>query len=220
MRRALIVAMSAGLAAAAYAAWIGVNRRFTRIPDNGAHIVMKVDSFPMLVHNIRMTNPLMTLTSSAFREGEAIPSQYTCDAALQTGAPSGNPPLSIDHAPEGTVSFVLAMDDPDIPPPVKERLGKDAFDHWTVFNIPPGVREIVEGASLGATGKNSSGKNGYTGPCPPREYEPSEHRYVFRLYALDTTLALPTGASKEEVLAAIRGHIIAEAELVGRYRRP
>jgi len=88
-----------------------------------------------------------------------------------------------------------------------------------LFNISPDTREIPEGKSVGIAGANGAGKNAYTGPCPPPQYEPSEHRYIFKLYALDSELPLQAGATKEDVEKAMEGHIVAQAQLVGRYKR-
>jgi len=156
----------------------------------------------------------LSLTSSAFENNGSIPSQFTCDAE------NVSPPLSILGVPEGTKSLALIMDDPDVP---KQLRPDGVFDHWTLFNISPppagGTTEIMQGESAGTAGANGAGKNEYAGPCPPREYEPSEHRYFFRLYALDTGLDLPEGASKAEILKAMEGHVIAQAELMGKYKR-
>jgi len=154
---------------------------------------------------------MFSLTSPAFENGGSIPSKYTCD-----GERNLNPPLSIMGVPSGTQSLTLIMEDPDIPKKVNP---DDMFDHWLLFNIPPSIREIPEGESSGLQGMNSAGMHGYTGPCPPPQLEPSEHRYFFRLYALDTELALPYGVSKTEVLKAMQGHMLEETELMGRYRR-
>ena len=135
--------------------------------------------------------------------------KYTCE-----GERTLNPPLSIREVPNGTQSLVLIMEDPDIP---KEVRPDGMFDHWVLFNIPPFIREIPEGESTGLQGMNSRGEHGYTGPCPPSQFEPSEHRYFFRLYALDTELALPYGVSKKEVFAAMEGHMLEETELLGKY---
>ena len=152
----------------------------------------------------------MKLTSSAFTEGGKIPSKYTCDGA------NINPPLSISDVPAKAKSLVLIMDDPDIPEFVKQKFGIQVWDHWTVFNIPSGTKEIAEGKNPpGVLGKNTGGKNAYGGPCPPDK----EHRYFFKLYALDTELGLPEGSTKAEVEAAMKGYIIARAELMGRYER-
>ncbi len=110
------------------------------------------------------------------------------------------------------------MDDPDIPDFYKKQNGVDAFDHWILFNIPPDTKVISE-TTEGVAGMNGFKQTGYRGPCPPREYEPAEHAYSFRLYALDTILALEEGATKQEVEKAMEGHIAAETELVGRYER-
>jgi len=152
----------------------------------------------------------LTLKSSAFENGQVIPPKYTCDGD------NVNPPLAIGDVPEEAKSLALIVDDPDVPKQLKP---DGVFDHWTLFNIAPATREISENGSAGTAGATGSGKSAYTGPCPPPQYEPSEHRYFFRLYALDGELALPAGASKKEVLAAMEGHVIGQAELVGRYKR-
>lgn len=155
----------------------------------------------------------LSLTSPAFSSSASIPSQFTCDAE------NVSPPLLISGVPDGTKSLALLMDDPDIPQVFKQERGIDSFDHWTLFNIPPATTEIAQSGSAGTAGANGAGKNQYTGPCPPREYEPSEHRYFFKLFALDTMLDLPAGASKADVLRAMEGHVVAQAELMGKYKR-
>ncbi|MEK7479819.1 MAG: YbhB/YbcL family Raf kinase inhibitor-like protein [Patescibacteria group bacterium] len=152
----------------------------------------------------------LTLNTSAFENGQAIPSEYTCDGD------NVSPLLAIAGVPEGAKSLALIMDDPDVPTQLKP---DGVFDHWTLFNIAPETREIPENGSAGTVGANGSGQSAYTGPCPPAQYEPSEHRYFFRLYALDAELDIPAGASKKDVLAAMEGHIIDRAELMGRYKR-
>jgi hypothetical protein len=156
-------------------------------------------------------NVTSTLTlSSAFQNGGVIPSQFTCDGE------NASPPLSWSGAPSGTQSFALIMHDPD----VSKQLRPDGvFDHWTLFNIPATTTQIQASSTAGVAGKNGVGTNNYTGPCPPPQYEPSEHRYFFRLYALDTMLSLREGASKAEVISAMQGHILGQAELMGRYKR-
>jgi len=154
---------------------------------------------------------MFSLTSPAFESGESIPSKYTCD-----GERTLNPQLEIHEIPGGTQSMVLLMEDPDVP----KEVGPDgSFDHWVLFNLPSVVVKIAEGESIGLAGANGRGEHGYTGPCPPKQYEPSEHRYFFRIYALDTELPLTYGATKDAVVTAMDGHIIAEAELMGTYRR-
>lgn len=161
------------------------------------------------------TTTMLTLTSSAFGHNGIIPSTYTCDDKRDL-----NPPLSISGVPEGAKSLALIMDDPDVPKALKS---DGMFDHWVLFNIPPppagGTLEIASGVTVGTPGANGAGKNQYTGPCPPREYEPSEHRYFFKLYALNIELPLEAGASKADVEKAMEGHIVGETELVGRYKR-
>jgi len=139
-----------------------------------------------------------------------IPDVHTCDGD------NTSPALAWEDAPEGMESFVLIMTDPDIPDTVKESRGITMFDHWVVFNIPPEVTSIEAGSEpIGVPGLNSNGETGYKGPCPPDR----EHRYFFRLCALDTMLDLAAGASREEVEKAMEGHIIDEATLIGRYER-
>lgn len=173
----------------------GVNHRFT----------------PRSYTEQSMATSTLVLASSAFEDGGPIPSKYTCDDNRLL-----SPPLSISGVPEGTESLALIVDDPDVP---KVKIPSGVFDHWTLFNIPAGTREIPEGGSAGIAGANSAGQNAYTGPCPPKEYEPSEHRYFFKLYALDAELPLRAGASKADVEKAMEGHIIAQTELVGRYKK-
>ena len=143
----------------------------------------------------------MRLTSSSFEPGAGIPRRFTCDGL------DISPPLELQDIPDGTVSLVLVMDDPDAP--------GGTWDHWVAYDIP--VSDVIEEAvgKLGVAGRNSWGRQDYGGPCPPR----GTHRYVFAVYALDTTLGLPTGAEKAKVLEAIEGHVLAEAHLMGRYAR-
>ena len=152
----------------------------------------------------------MKLTSSAFNNSGRIPVKYTCDGE------NVSPPLTFEDIPENAASLVLIMDDPDVPTAVRPERN---FDHWVLFNIPPETREIAEGASAGTPGVNGAGESAYTGPCPPPQYEPKEHRYFFRLYALDTELSLSEGTTKAAVLEAIKSHILKEAELMGTYSR-
>ena len=143
----------------------------------------------------------MRLTSPAFASGETIPVRHTCDGA------DVSPPLSIEDIPETAVCLALIMDDPDRP--------AGTWDHWVAYDIAVrhGVPQGV--GSLGTPGHNSWRRAGYGGPCPPT----GEHRYYFRVYALDARLGLPEGAGKEQVLEAMKGHILAEATLMGRYSR-
>jgi len=157
----------------------------------------------------------LTLSSPAFEHEAKIPSAYTCDENRLL-----NPEIRWSGVPEGTQSLALISDDPDVP---KVKRPDGVVDHWVIFNISPEVTGIPETDDYtqhpGTAGTNTSGALGYMGPCPPPEYEPSEHRYFFKLFALDTKLDLPEGATKKEVLAALEGHVLAQAELMGRYKR-
>jgi hypothetical protein len=145
---------------------------------------------------------IMKLTSPAFKEGEAIPSEYTCDGN------DINPELNIEDVPLETKSLALIMDDPDAP------IG--TFVHWVIWNIPADIKKIEKGQEpQGIEGKTDYGKIGYGGPCPPS----GTHRYFFKVYALDTKLNLEEGSSKQDLLDAMKGHIITEAKLMGRYSR-
>jgi Raf kinase inhibitor-like YbhB/YbcL family protein len=149
----------------------------------------------------------MQLTSKAFADGSMIPSLYTCEGK------NSNPPLEFHTIPSDAKSLVLLMDDPDVPSSVR---ADQMWDHWVVFNIPPETKHLAEHAiPPGIQGKNTSGHNKYEGPCPPDR----EHRYFFKLYALDKMLTLSAGASKKEVEHAMKGHILAEAQLIGRYEK-
>lgn len=147
------------------------------------------------------------LASSAFEAGQQIPARYTCDGE------DISPPLAWSGAPAGTESFALILDDPDAP------IG--TFTHWVLFDLPADVNELAEGASSEAAlgphqGKTSWGKAGYGGPCPPS----GVHHYIFTLYAVDSLLDLPAGASKKELLSALEGQILAQVELAGLYGNP
>ena len=157
----------------------------------------------------------MELKSNAFENNGKIPSKYTCDGD------NINPQLSISEVPKNAKSLVLIMDDPDIPKEIKSNRGIDVFDHWVVFNISAEITEIFEGQELQqeTKGINSAGEVGYRGPCPPQEYEPKEHRYFFKLYALNIILDLDEGVSKKEVETAMQKHIIEKTELIGKYER-
>ena len=151
----------------------------------------------------------MRISSPVFVQNGHIPSKYTCDGE------NVNPPLKIDFVPTLAKSLALIVDDPDIPDFVKEKFHIQVFDHWTAFNISPDVREISEGEEPGTMGKNGRHLTGYTGPCPPDR----EHRYFFKLYALDKKLELKEGATKAQVEEAMKGHILEKAELIGLYEK-
>ena len=149
----------------------------------------------------------MKITSSAFSDGALIPIKYTCDGD------DISPPLVWSDIPENTASFVLINDDPDAP--------VGTWDHWILFNLEGKTTELAENVDLSKLagvqlGRNSWRRNDYGGPCPPY----GTHRYFFKLYALDMKLDLPAGSSKQDIEKAMAGHILAEAELLGRYKRP
>lgn len=151
----------------------------------------------------------MTLSSAAFAADGMIPAKYTCDGENRS------PALSWDAPPAGTKSLAVLASDPDAPGKTPE----NPFVHWVLYDLPPDLRQLPEGVpanpllSAGGThGKSDFGKFGYGGPCPPS----GTHRYVFRLYALDKFLDLPPGASQAEVISAMEGHTLAEAEQIGR----
>jgi Raf kinase inhibitor-like YbhB/YbcL family protein len=149
----------------------------------------------------------MKLSSSAFGNNGLIPAKYTCDGG------NVNPPLTIGDVDDHTVSLVLTMHDPDVPSNIR---ADNNWDHWLVWNIDPGLREIKEDTSnIGISGKNTSGMNSYTGPCPPDR----EHRYIFNIYSLDCCLSLPPDSTRQDLEKAISGHIIDKACLIGRYNR-
>lgn len=145
----------------------------------------------------------LELTSDAFANGQSIPAKYTC-----TGR-NISPALAWNETPSGTRSFALIMDDPDAP------LG--TWVHWVLFNIPAEARSLQENIDTSAmsVGKNSWGDLGYGGPCPPS----GTHRYYFKLYALDSTLRLLPGAAKEQMLQEMKGHILAQGELIGTFSK-
>lgn len=144
----------------------------------------------------------MKIMSSAFQEGGNIPSKFSCDGA------DTNPPLQISDVPSGAKSIVLIVDDSDAP--------GGLFTHWTAWNISPQTSTIAEGSPpKGVQGTNDFGKSGYGGPCPPS----GAHRYYFKIFALDRELDLRSGAKRGQLDAAMRGHVVAQGELIGRYSR-
>lgn len=147
--------------------------------------------------------PDFSVSSPAFEEGAAIPMDHTCDGA------DVSPELNIVGIPEPTRAIALIVEDPDAP------LG--VWYHWVEFDIPAstGSYDIARAAGeVGIPALNSWNLQGYMGPCPP---EGEEHRYVFRIYALDSTLDLPPGVEAEEVITAMDGHIVDSVELIGVY---
>ncbi len=147
----------------------------------------------------------MKITSSAFAGGASIPSKFTCDAKTPP-----NPPLAFSGVPAKAQSLVLIVEDPDVP---KTMIPSGVFDHWMVWDIFPASKGIKEGDS--ARGINGMGKAGYVGPCPPDR----EHRYFFHLYALDTKLGSAKIANRKDLEAAMKGHVVEQADLMGRYNK-
>ncbi|AMV36185.1 YbhB/YbcL family Raf kinase inhibitor-like protein [Planctomyces sp. SH-PL62] len=153
------------------------------------------------------------LQSPAFADGGAIPKVHTCDGE------DVSPPLEWSGVPDAAKSLALVVEDPDAP--------RGTWTHWVIFDVPAGVRGFGEGvpahervtvAAGGETalqGRNDFKKTGYGGPCPPS----GTHRYIFRLFALDAELGLGPEATRQDVLRSIKGHILAEGELTGRYSR-
>ena len=148
-----------------------------------------------------------TLVSPAFQDQGSIPDVHTCEGR------DVSPPLSWTDAPAGTLSFALVVDDPDAPDPAKPKV---RWAHQVVYDIPPEVSSVAEGASpRGRDGLNDWKQPGWRGPCPPI----GRHRYFFTLYALDRTLGDLGRPTKADVLHAMEGHILAQAELIGTYQK-
>jgi len=151
---------------------------------------------------------MMVVRSSAFGEGERIPSDFTCDGADMS------PPIEWSGVPAQTQSFAVITEDPDA--------AAGNWTHWLVYDLPPDLTRLSSGISVGeklpgggSQGRTDFGKSGYGGPCPPA----GEHRYFFKVYALDAMLHLKPGVSKQELLQAMQGHILAEGVLMGKYDR-
>lgn len=160
------------------------------------------------VEGERASKMEISVNSSAFKEGEIIPSKYTCDGA------NVSPPLSWSGIPDGTKSIALICDDPDAP--------MGTWVHWVIYNLPRDADGLPEAVPRSETlpnsakqGTNSGGKIGYDGPCPPS----GTHRYYFKVYALDISPNLPPGISKGRLQEETKGHILAEGQLMGRYSR-
>ncbi len=154
------------------------------------------------------TSGKFSLSSSAFKDGEMIPQKYTADGQ------NVSPPLKWDSIPTGSKSLALIADDPDAP--------MGTWVHWVIFNIPITETGLPEGIPTKASlpdgslqGTNGSHELGYDGPSPPS----GTHRYYFKLFALDTLLKLSSGITKPELLKAMEGHIVGQAQLMGRYSR-
>jgi Raf kinase inhibitor-like YbhB/YbcL family protein len=148
------------------------------------------------------------LTTTAFQEGGFISKKFTCDGQ------DISPELAWTESPAGTKGLALIMDDPDAP--------AGTWVHWVLYDLPGNSNGLVEGVSKDSQlpdgarqGRNDFGRIGYNGPCPPKG---GPHRYFFKLYALDRKMNLKTGATKTELERAMKGHILAEAEMVGRFQ--
>ena len=190
MKKWLVIAIALGILGVS--GWYYLARQTPRAYDPTASPILKTGS--------------MELRSTAFSDNQNMPPQYTCDGA------DISPPLTISDVPEEAQSLVLIMDDPDVP----AISGVAVWDHWIVFNIPPTTTEIPEGTEPpGVHGIGTSKNLNYHGPCPPDR----EHRYILTLSALDTQLALPEGATKQQVQEAMKGHVIEQTQLTGRYNR-
>ena len=150
----------------------------------------------------------LKVESAAFANGGLIPAKYTCDGDDMS------PPLRWSKPPDGTKSLAIISDDPDAP--------RGTWVHWVVYNIPPQVRELREHVPSSerlsdgtVQGRSDFGRIGYGGPCPPS----GTHRYYFKVYALDTMLNIAHGATKQQLLKAMEGHVLAQGELMGKYAR-
>jgi len=148
------------------------------------------------------------ITTTAFRDGSFIPKKFTCDG------PDVSPALSWGDPPAGTRSLAIIADDPDAP--------AGTWVHWVLYDLPADTRKLPEGVAKdralpnGALqGRNDFGKIGYNGPCPPRG---SEHRYFFKLYALDSRTGLKAGATKSELERAMKGHVLSQAQFIGKFQ--
>lgn len=172
---------------------------------------LKLTSFLLIILTIALTGctkdtpeqtqdstPLI-LSSPAFANNETIPDKYTCQGE------NINPPLMIINMPEETKTLVLIVDDPDAP--------NGVWDHWVVWDIDNNP-SINENSIPGRQGKNSAGDNNYKGPCPPSG---TQHRYFFKLYALDSALDLEEGSTKTKVEKEMKGHILDQTQLIGLY---
>ncbi len=151
----------------------------------------------------------MKITTDAFEAGGKIPVKYTCEGE------DVSPVLHIREVPDEAQSLALIFDDPDAP--------NGTFTHWVIYNLSPDTRELNENVPEGATlendiyqGRNDFGTTGYGGPCPPQGME---HRYYFRLYALDEVLTVGPGITRNELIKAMEDHTVGQSELMGTFRR-
>ena len=145
----------------------------------------------------------LRISSAAFMDGARIPKKHTCDGDNVA------PPLEWSGLPEGSKSVAIICEDPDAP--------SGTFTHWLLYDVPISKHRLDEGASIGKAGVNDFGKAGFGGPCPPRKDQ--AHHYHFHIYALDTDSLGPSGLSKDDAKKAMSGHVLAEGELTGTYKR-
>lgn len=149
----------------------------------------------------------MRIESPAFKNNGDIPRKYTCDGE------GIHPPFLFRDVPHNALSLAFIMEDPDVPRSLRS---DGMFDHWVVWNISPETSAVEEGVlPSGIFGISTNGARKYVGPCPPD----GRHRYFFRLFALDTELSLPIGSNKRDLISAMEGHIVGQAELIGLYDR-
>ena len=155
----------------------------------------------LLFAGLLEAQPMFSITSPAFKDSESIPTEFTCEGDNQS------PPLQWSGAPAETKAFVLIVEDPDAP--------AGTWYHWILFDIPAEIFGFPAGESAGTGGRNSWGKLGYGGPCPPK----GTHRYFFKLYALSDFLKVKEGVSQASLMKAMQGKVLAEAQVMGTYRK-
>jgi len=143
----------------------------------------------------------LTVTSTAFTEGGAIPSRFTCEGD------GTSPPIAWSDPPANTKSFAVVVEDPDAP--------SKTFTHWIVYDLAPSTRSLAEGSRTAREGENDFGKTGYGGPCPPS----GKHRYVFRVFALDALLGDLGHAKAADLAKAMNGHVLGQGNLTGTYAK-
>jgi len=154
----------------------------------------------------------LSISSPAFSAGGSIPATFTCEGQ------DISPELTWSGVPSGAQSLALIVDDPDAPDPAKPKM---VYVHWVLFNLPPSSTGLAQGVAASnlppgtQEGTNDWNRTGYGGPCPPI----GRHRYFFKLYALDTALTGLGAATKKELLQAIQGHILEQAEVIGTYKK-
>ena len=175
-------------------------------------LLIAVSTLSPLMSAAQEGKTMLTLTSPAFAAGQAIPKKYTCEGDDRS------PPLAWSGAPAGTRSFALIVDDPDAPDPAAPRM---TWVHWVLYNLPATTTALTEDSSSGALptsaveGRNDFGRVRFGGPCPPV----GRHRYFHKLYALDVVLPAGKQFDKAALEAAMKGHVLAHAELMGTYQK-